>query len=193
MDQRRSWAWALAAVVGIGALATVGVLVWSGDDGTDDVAPTSSTDRPTMTSTSSTAVPSTTTTTEGGPGAVPRAVEVVTAGPGGGSGEVVLDWDTVTGATGYRVLRSGSRDGPFEVVADFDVTTGSTTASADVVNIWSEQHSYVPSEGTLDAPDRSPWFQYVDVSGSEQRCYRVVTYNAVGDGAASVVVCSSPP
>jgi hypothetical protein len=125
-------------------------------------------------------------------GNAPGAITVVRAGPGGGSGEIVLDWDAVPAATGYRVLRSEAAGGPFEVVADFDVTTGRVSAADDVVNIWSAQHSYVPARGTLDGPDRSPWFQYVEVSRTGERCFRVVAYNAAGDGPASVVACGSP-
>ena len=126
------------------------------------------------------------------PTAVPGVVTIVSAGPAGGSGEVMLTWDAVTNAMGYRVPRSDAADGQFEIVADLDVTTGSATAAADVVNIYSDQHSYVPARGTLDGPDRSPRFSYVDL-GSEQRCFRVIAYNAAGDGPASVVACGAPP
>jgi hypothetical protein len=195
MHQRRR-VWALAAVAAI-AIGVIGALVWTGDDaGQDDESSTTSTERSTTTTTSSsssTSASDTTTTAEGGPGAVPRAVSDVSAGPGGGSGEVVLNWDAVTGATGYRVLRSAAPNGPFETVADLNVTTGSATAAPDVVNVWSEEHSYIPSAGALDAPDRSPEFQYIDVVSAEQRCYRVVAYSAAGDGPASVTACGSPP
>lgn len=126
-------------------------------------------------------------------GSVPGPVTVVQAYPGGGSGEVVLDWDAVAGATGYRVLRARCPGGRFRRVADIDITTGRATAAPDVVNIWSAQHSYIPSGGTLPAPDSSPWFQYVDVGWSGQRCYRVVAYNAAGAAPPSVVTCASPP
>ena len=103
-----------------------------------------------------------------------------------------LDWDAAAGATGYRVLRAAAVDGPFEVVADLDVTTGSTTAAPEVVNIFSEQHSYRPSDGPLAAPDPSPQFHYVDVTSGE-RCFQVIAYNAAGDAPASAVACGSPP
>jgi hypothetical protein len=126
-------------------------------------------------------------------GTTPGAVTVLHAGPGGGSGEIALDWNAVPTATGYRVLRSEAAGGPFGVVADFDVTTGRVSAADDVVNIWSAQHSYVPARNTLNRPDRSPWFQYVEVSRTGERCFRVVAYNAAGNGPASAVVCGSPP
>lgn len=195
MDRRRSRVWALAIVVAIGVGALVALAVDGDDEGRDGSSSSSTTDHSTTSTTSgrSTSTASTTTTTTVGPGAVPDAVTVVSAGSGAGSGEVVLDWDAVAGATGYRVLRSEVPDGPFEVVADLDVTTGSTTAEADVVNIWSEQHTYIPAGDALTAPDESPWFQYVDISTSERRCYRVIARNAAGDGPASTVTCGSPP
>jgi hypothetical protein len=125
--------------------------------------------------------------------AVPGAVAVIRAGPGGGSGEIHLEWDAVTAATGYRVLRAETTGGPFAVVADFDLTTGAVSAADEVVNIWSAQHSYVPPRGRLNGPDMSPWFQYVEISVSGERCFRVVAYNAAGDGSASAVACGSPP
>jgi hypothetical protein len=196
MDRRR---WVLVITLGAAVgVAAVLALTWDrDDDGGTGALPPSTTDRPTSstasaTSTSTTAAP-TTITTSGGPGAAPGAVQVISAGSGGGSGEVVVDWDAVAGATGYRVLRAGATSGPFRIVADMDVLTGSTEAAAEVVNLWSEEHTYVPSGGALDAPDRSPWFQYVEVTGSDRRCFRVIAYNAAGEGEPSVVACGSPP
>jgi hypothetical protein len=70
--------------------------------------------------------------------------------------------------------------------AEFDVTTGTATAAADVVNVFSDQHSYIPPRGTLEGTDRSSQFFYVDV-GSGQRCFRVVAFNAARDGPASAL------
>jgi hypothetical protein len=111
---------------------------------------------------------------------------------GAGSTEVELRWDAAGGATGYRVLRSLAA-GPFEVVVDVSITTGATTADDDVTNLWSAQHTYIPAGGALDRPDTSASFEYVDVGGPGERCYRVVAYNAFGDGAPSAVTCGSPP
>jgi hypothetical protein len=127
------------------------------------------------------------------PPAVPGGVTDVRAGPGGGSGEIVAGWDAVTGATGYRVLRSATPDGPFEVAAAIDVTTGRATSAAGVVNVWSQQHSYVPPTGTLSGPDTSPWFEYVEYGSAPQRCFKVVAVDAAGEGPASPVACGSPP
>jgi hypothetical protein len=91
------------------------------------------------------------------------------------------------------VLRSEAACGPFEVVADFNVTTGSVTADDDVVNIWSAEHSYVPLWNPFTGPDRSPWFEYVEISRTGERCFKVLAYNQAGDGPASVVACGSPP
>jgi hypothetical protein len=120
-------------------------------------------------------------------------VVTVSAGAGGGSGEVALHWGAVAGATGYRVLRAGSEDGEYDIAADLDVTTGATTVASGVTNIWSEQHTYLPSGGALDAPDRSSRYDFVDVGASQQRCFRVLAYNAAGDGPPSDPSCGSPP
>jgi hypothetical protein len=127
-----------------------------------------------------------------GPAPVPGAATIIGVGPGGGSGEVLLIWEAVPNATGYRVLRSDTADGQFEVAAEFDITTGTATAAEDVVNVFSEEHSYVPPRGTLDAPDQSSQFSYVDV-GADERCFRVIAFNAAGDGPASAVGCGAPP
>jgi hypothetical protein len=207
------WRWALVAVIVIGISAVVGALVWGGDgedttttagSGTATTAERSTTTvqstttSPSVSSTLTTA-PATTTTAPSSTSTTARQITVpgipsgVSARTGGGSGEVVLDWNAVPGAAGYRVLRSSSAGGPFGVVADVNVTIGATTAADDVVNIWSRQHSYVPQRGRLDGPDRSASFQYVDVGGPGQRCYEVVAYNGAGAGPASAVACGSPP
>jgi hypothetical protein len=126
------------------------------------------------------------------PDHVPGVVTIVGVGPGGGSGEVQLTWEALANATGYRVLRSDTTDGEFEATAELDVTTGAATASADVVNVFSDQHSYIPPRGTFEGPDQSPQFSSVDV-GSRQRCFRVIAFNAAGDGPASDVACGAPP
>jgi hypothetical protein len=126
------------------------------------------------------------------PGGVPGVVTIVGVGPGGGSQEVLLTWQAVANASGYRVLRSDTADGDFEVTAELDVTTGAATAAADVVNVFSGQHSYIPPRGTFEGPDQSPQFSYVDL-GPRQRCFRVIAFNAAGDGPASDVACGAPP
>ena len=126
------------------------------------------------------------------PGIRPHAVAVVTAGPGGGSGEVVLDWNAATDADGYKILRSASASGAFELTGKFNVITGATSAAKGVVNIWSTQHSYFPAT-RMTGRDTSASFEYVEVRDAGERCYKVIAFNAAGDSAPSKVVCGSPP
>jgi hypothetical protein len=197
------WRWWVPVLVLVIGTAVIAALVWDGDDAETSVgsADTTTTERPattatTTTTSTTTTVPEATTTTTASTtttdrGSVPGVVHP-TARTGGGSGEVAVGWEAVPGATGYRVLRSAAPGGPFAVVADFDIGTARTTAAPDVVNIWSERHSYVPDGGALGGPDRSLRFDYVDV-GPRQRCYQVIAYNGAGDGAVSGTVCGSPP
>jgi hypothetical protein len=124
------------------------------------------------------------------PGSVPGSVTPV-AKSGGGSGEVVVDWTAVPGATGYRIFRTNADGGQPRIVADLNITTGRTTAAPEVVNIWSADHSYVPGSRPRTSPDPSPWFQYVDV-GEGRRCYRMLAYNAAGNGPLSAITCGYP-
>jgi hypothetical protein len=117
---------------------------------------------------------------------------VITADKGGGSGEVVVRWNAVPGATGYRVLRRIG-NGSFTTTADFDTTTGATTVADGVVNVWSQGYSYQPVRNPFPGQDHSPWFEYVDVGDRTQRCYQVVAYNDSGDAPASAIACGSPP
>ena len=112
------------------------------------------------------------------------------ASPGGGSGEVIVDWSAAGGATGYRVERASSATSTFETVAVFDTTTGHATVAAGVVNLWSSGYSYVPVRSGGSLPDRSPSFQYVEYPVDHTRCYRVTAVNAAGRSRASVVVLS---
>ncbi len=57
----------------------------------------------------------------------PGVVAITYSGPGGGSGEVVVNWAPTVGATGYHVYRSDSAAGPFVPSATFDVATARTT------------------------------------------------------------------
>jgi hypothetical protein len=120
-------------------------------------------------------------------------VTVVTASPGGGAGEVIVDWNAVGGATGYRVERASSATSTFETVAVFDITTGHATVAAGVVNLWSTGYSYVPVHAAGSLPDRSPSFQYVEYPVDNTRCYRLTAVNGAGRSPTSAVVCSGPP
>jgi len=116
------------------------------------------------------------------------------AGPGGGSGEIWLEWQAVPGAVGYRVLRAAAPDEPPVVVADVDVTTGALVAGPEVVDVWSAEHGYRPEGPPLEAPDGSARFEYVEVGDSGRTaCLRVVAYDAAGEGPAPAAVCTSPP
>ncbi len=215
MNDRRWWAVTVAVLAAV-ALTGVAAAIWGGNDNAKSSArvtvlsttSTTSTSTPTAT-TPTTALAATTTaptvpipSTSRPPSSattrprvtVPTAVAVVSARSGGGSGEIVLDWNAVTAATGYRVLRADAPGGPFVVAADFDITNGKTTIAADVVNLWSQQHSYVPARGAVGAPDRSPSFEYVEAEpGHTQRYFRIVAYNAAGAAPASATVCGAAP
>lgn len=129
-------------------------------------------------------------------GPVPATVKVVSSGPGGGSGEVELNWDTVANATGYRVLRASSQGGPFTVAVDVNVTTGTTTAAPDVTNVYSENATFLPrGSGTTlpTSPPRQMHYVQIITSGVQHRFYRIVAYNDAGDGPPSAIVCGSSP
>jgi hypothetical protein len=195
-NDRRRWVTTLATVFVIGFVAACG------DDGSSTLPSTTgsaSTSAPASTMTSTTGVvPSTsesrptTTTTRA---AVPSSVEVVATRPGGGSGEIVVRWNAVANATGYRVQRGDAASGPFSVNADLNITTGKTTAGTDVINILSQKYSYKPVNVAFAAPDSSPWFEYIETvsGGAVRRYFRIVAYNASGEGPTSVVVCGDPP
>lgn len=126
------------------------------------------------------------------PSGRPGAVTGVTVTPGGGIGEVVLDFNRARNAVGYRVFRSDRAGGPFVLVAKFNVFTGHVTVVEGVVNLFSAQHQYVPAAGPLLVPDGSARFELVDLRGSgEPTCFGVIAYNTAGDGVGSTVVCGS--
>lgn len=120
-------------------------------------------------------------------------INVVAAGPGGGSGEVVVRWNAVPAATGYQVVRALTATSSFETVADFNTFTGVVTAAPGVINIWSTGYTYVPASTAGTLPDRSLAFEYIEVRGTGDRCFRVIAYNAAGSAPASKAVCGGPP
>jgi hypothetical protein len=198
---RRGWAWMTGGLAAIGLVAATAVAL-SGD-GREDTAAiqdestmSSTTSTPTTTTTAvptTTAPPTTTgtahattttrppaTTTAASPGVVPEAVTVIEAMSGGGSGEIEVQWDAVTGATGYRVLRSAAGGGPFAVVADYDMATGHATTFDDHITVWH--------------PSDQGWLQYVEYGDAPRtRWFCVVAYNDAGDAPPSAVVSGSPP
>lgn len=113
--------------------------------------------------------------------AVPGAVTVLSSGPGGGSGEVMVLWASTPGATGYHVYRSDVATGPFALSASFDAATGLTTVaylgSYESIQIWQ------PASGEL---------QYVEAIHGAVGYFRVSAVNAAGEGPLSGVVCGEP-
>lgn len=112
---------------------------------------------------------------------VPPQVTIVSASPGGGSGEILVDWGAVDGATGYRVYRSASPDGPFSRAASVTVSTGSTTVELGIpyenIQIWQ------PSATS---------FEYVESVDGSRAYFRVAAFNSAGAGEKSAVVCGAP-
>jgi len=119
---RRSW-WGLAAVVLLlGVLVGVGValLADSGDDDAEDATTTTSSSTTTLPTTPTTLAPPTSPPTVP---AAPGQVTNVIAGPGGGSGEVSLEWDSVSGGVTYRIYRSFTQGTSGSLVATVDTTS----------------------------------------------------------------------
>jgi len=114
--------------------------------------------------------------------AVPGVVTVLSSGPGGGSGEVMVVWASTPGATGYHVYRSDVATGPFALSASFDVATGRTTVayagSYESIQIWQ------PASGEL---------QYVEAIHGAVGYFRVSAVSSAGEGPLSGVVCGAPP
>jgi hypothetical protein len=180
--------------VALGVVGTVLVAGCGSDtDGTTGPSTTATT-VPAGTSTTTTAPTSTTdaaTTTLRG---VPPAVTVLSARPGGGSGEVAVNWEAVAGATGYRVARSTATSGPFTVAVDLNLATGEVTASESAGNLWSPGSASFFPTFTYELGDLPPDdFEYVDLGGGDPRYFRVVAYNAMGESVPSVVVCAVAP
>ncbi len=131
-----------------------------------------------------TATTTTTTTTTAAPppppADLPGAVSGVSARPSAGSGEIQVDWDATTNATGYRVYRAATADGPFVRSAKYTIASGATSiyygGSYEVIQIWQSSDST---------------FQYIE-AGIGSGCFRVAAFNDAGAGPKSGVVCSDP-
>ncbi len=125
----------------------------------------------------------TTTTTTAAPpppaGSLPGAVSGVRAQPGGGSGEILVDWDATADATGYRVYRAATAGGSFVRSAKYTVASGATAVyyggSYEYIHIWASSDST---------------FQYIEVVDGQPACFRVAAFNDAGAGPKSGVVCS---
>ena len=144
-DERRPW-WiyagaALVAGVLVGGL--IALVVGGGDD-------TPRTARTTTTTTSSTSTTTTAPTTlpptapPTTAAQAPGQVTGLSAGPGGGSGEVSLTWNPVSGAVSYRIYRSSTMGTSGSLIA-----TVNTTSYVDMPGggAWYYQVSAVSSAG----------------------------------------------
>ena len=200
----KNLSWVTIGALGVAAVFAMSIIVMVADDSADTTTARSETPTTTVATTRTTEEerpPSTTTapretlapsTTSAPPGttAAPLAAPTVQATTGAGSGEVALQWSRVDGATGYRVLRIGA-DGTTSSMAEIDVVTGTANAQPEVVNVWSDSHSYVPASGALSSPDDSAVFHYVDV-GLGERCYEVVALREAVTGTSGPPVCARP-
>lgn len=110
----------------------------------------------------------------------PGAVTILSVGPGGGSGEVLLSWAPVPEATGYRVYRSDSPDGPFLPAASYDVATGTATDE------YTGGHEYI----SIYLAD--PNLVYVEAAGGVLAYLQVVAFNDGGEGPRSATMCGEP-
>ncbi len=120
-DEGRSWWWVAAAALVFGVVVGVVIaLLASGGDDATDATTTSSSTTITVATTATTAPPTTTTTVAP---TAPGQVLNLTAGAGGGSGEVSLQWDAVEGAAEYRVYRSATMGGTRSLITTTDQTS----------------------------------------------------------------------
>jgi hypothetical protein len=123
--------------------------------------------------------PTTATTTTEPAGDVPGALSGVSAHPGGGSGEINVNWDATTNATGYRVYRAATADGPFDRAAGYTVATGATKiyygGSYEYIHIWMYSRGLEYTEASIGPG-----------------CFRVAAFNDAGTGPKSGVVCAEP-
>jgi hypothetical protein len=126
---RRRWWWYAAAALAAGVLvgAIIAILASGGDDKKDEPTTTTSSTTTTSTSTTSTTQPPTTTTTQLQP---PGQVENLQAGPGGGSGEVSLQWNGVPGATSYRIYRTDTEGTSGSLISEVNTTSYTDTPGA---------------------------------------------------------------
>lgn len=113
----------------------------------------------------------------------PGAVTDLHAAPGGGSGEIMVIWEPVEGATGYTVYRSDAADGSYAAAASFDVATGAVTIT------WGGWYEYIWMLQGIQSPTA---IEYGDVIASPGY-FRVAAFNAGGEGPWSRVVCAAAP
>lgn len=102
----------------------------------------------------------------------PGPVTVLDAGQGGGSGEIVLQWDGVPLAVGYRVYRAAAPGGPFAVSAEVDASSGENNLGGAFV--WK------PGANS---------YEYIEVTGDGPVYFKIVAFSEFEEGPASAVVC----
>lgn len=106
----------------------------------------------------------------------------VVAAPGGGSGEALVLWDLMPGATGYRVYRTTTPGGPFLPAASYDVATGVTT-----VEYSGYEYIFIqPEFGS------STQLRYTEAVSMDFVWFRVSAFNAGGEGPLSGITCAEP-
>ena len=110
----------------------------------------------------------------------PGEVSEVKAWMGGGSGEILVTWNEIPDASGYRVYRSTSPDGPFSAAASFDVATGATTVE------FSEWYEYIKI-APIDPVFGWNWdLEYTEAITSCGPIYfKVAAFDAAGEGPRS--------
>jgi hypothetical protein len=143
---RRKWWWLAAGALAAGILVgvVVALLASGGDDEANDATTTTSTSTTTSSTIPVTAPPPTAPpTTPQAPGQVMN----LTAGPGGGSGEVSLQWDSVPGAASYRVYRSSTMGTSGALIA-----TVNGTSYTDVPGATAYYQVSAVSSGGLEGP-----------------------------------------
>lgn len=117
------------------------------------------------------------------PPAPPGAVTGVRAGPGGGSGEIMVWWEPAPGATGYRVYRSDAAGGPYVAAASIDMDTGAVTVE------YGGWYEHIWMVAGIQSPTAIEYGEVVSPVGY----YRVAAFNDGGEGAWSSAVCGQPP
>lgn len=168
----------VALVLLLGAVAALALRPWEGGSGEAAATPSESAEPSETPTETPSETPSETPTEEPSeepsePGApVPDAVSVIDAGQGGGSGEIVLHWDGVPLAVGYRVYRAENPGGPFTVAAEVDASSGENNLGGPFV--WK------PGPNS---------FEYIEVTGDGPVYFQVVAFGEFEDGPSSVVVC----
>lgn len=142
---------------------------------------TGSSPSPTLTPSVSAPSPNTTAPTPPPETTVPAAVSNLTAGSGGGSGEIVLHWRGTPDATGYRVYRTSAPGDSMTRSASYVIATGSTTVqyggSYEFIQIWS------PSSNA---------FEYVESVDGQPGYFVVAAFNSAGEDPLQGTVCAVP-